>query len=513
MYFKFLLFVFCLLVQVGYADSPLTNTSFFEACSLHAPVHNILESNKKKRWSAALEKHLLNSREPLFNKLAVINALGWNLKGQRNHRRYFKAIARKYHIRSKLKLAETASAEELISYAYLMAMDQYLQVDTALLWAKSAQALAPNSLCIQLINTLIELQKFQLKHSRATKLPKITIDLKQYDVDLPISSLRYFEPYIDFLHQNSLSQVLSMDRPYCDLSNRLYSVFQEAMNELQGTEGMALLQSLDRAELIGRMGISRNSEGMDRPRMDFVFNHQIEPGQSFHLKVIQSLLEKKQLSLKTSIGPLADTMFFSNNIIVNKVPVAHKFLRLDQGFVLGSNTFFAKVSEQFFSADPAQLLSSFYSKKHQISMLPWYGMGYGFKVSALEIMHWYARLAVPNKSMFSVWESSPQRNILFEPKEKNSMSKEIQQQLLLLMEEQFSYHHQQGESSILGHEFDIPIFPYSSGRRWQGYVGLFPKEEPKYVLYWGMSVPQSTIVNKSFQRLAFRMMGILSDLN
>lgn len=147
---------FLLLANQSFADSPLTSTEFYKG---YIDVAIIKEARKSDGIITEKQlQFLTNSKNPIAIKLALINSLGWNTKGKSNAPQYLEYLfEQKPHLNYK-NFINKASAEELICYAYLRAMDDYFNVKSASVFARQAMLKAPTNYSIHLIGTLIQVQ-------------------------------------------------------------------------------------------------------------------------------------------------------------------------------------------------------------------------------------------------------------------------------------------------------------------------------------------------------------------
>ncbi len=153
---------FLLVANTAFADSPLTSTEFHKA---YLDVAIIKEAAKSK--GSITEKQLqflTDSKNPIAVKLALINSLGWNKKGKSNAPKYLKYIYQQNPKLNNSNFINTATAEELICYAYLKAMDNYFNTKQACVFARQAMYKAPTSYSIYLIGTLIQVQGVDAKN-------------------------------------------------------------------------------------------------------------------------------------------------------------------------------------------------------------------------------------------------------------------------------------------------------------------------------------------------------------
>lgn len=144
------------LTQNSFADSPLTSTPFYKGYMDIAIIKTAAKSNGKITEQQL--QFLSNTKNPIFIKLALINSLGLNVKGKSNAPDYLEYLFEQQPQLNYKNFITKATAEELICYAYLKAMDNYFDVKLASVFAKQAMRKAPISYSINLIGTLIQVQ-------------------------------------------------------------------------------------------------------------------------------------------------------------------------------------------------------------------------------------------------------------------------------------------------------------------------------------------------------------------
>ncbi len=76
---KKLLILIILISQYTFADSPLTSTDFYKSYIDVTLVQDALKCNGK--INNEMLEYIYEEKNPLEIKLALINAVGWNVKG------------------------------------------------------------------------------------------------------------------------------------------------------------------------------------------------------------------------------------------------------------------------------------------------------------------------------------------------------------------------------------------------------------------------------------------------
>ncbi len=145
-----------MLANTSFADSPLTSTPFYKG---YLDIAIIKEAAKSDGTITEKQlQFLTNSKNPIAIKLALINSLGWNIKGKSNATKYIVYLLKKQTQLNYKNFYNKATADQLICYAYLKAMDDYFNVKSASVFARQAIRKAPTTYSIHLIGTLIQVQ-------------------------------------------------------------------------------------------------------------------------------------------------------------------------------------------------------------------------------------------------------------------------------------------------------------------------------------------------------------------
>jgi hypothetical protein len=156
-----LLILFTISINAVFADSPLTSTNFYQA---YLDVPMVKEATVSKgRITTKMMDYIHNENNPLEIKLAIINAIGFNFKGLKNSRKFLKYVLKKKkyklkYLSKKTAFKSKATADELICYAYMKALDNYFNVQEASLFSAQALKRNPKSYTIAIINQLIVVQ-------------------------------------------------------------------------------------------------------------------------------------------------------------------------------------------------------------------------------------------------------------------------------------------------------------------------------------------------------------------
>ncbi|MEJ8757519.1 hypothetical protein WG947_10950 [Pontibacter sp. H259] len=171
-YFIVFLIIGLLISQNLFADSPLTSTEISRAYKDSKIVQ--LASRSEGRLNIELMNYLNDSKKPIDLKIALINELGWGFDGQNNS-----LVFSEYLKRNNLKDINEASADVLICFAYLKALDNYFDVKEAIIYAQKAKSKNEKSYTINIICALIEAQK--VLHNDWCEVYNLTNNLRMDD--------------------------------------------------------------------------------------------------------------------------------------------------------------------------------------------------------------------------------------------------------------------------------------------------------------------------------------------
>ena len=138
------------------ADSPVTSTVFHKAY-LDEPFIALAQSAEGV-LIPELQAYLI-SDAPLELKMAVINTLSWDIDGKTNAVLFWQFLQQEKGYQSKLAFLRTGHADELLSMAYLLAMDDYFNVDTAIIFADAALEKNTSSYTANIIAAIIRAQE------------------------------------------------------------------------------------------------------------------------------------------------------------------------------------------------------------------------------------------------------------------------------------------------------------------------------------------------------------------
>lgn len=152
-----LLIAFICFKTASFADSPLTSTNFAEAYANEKIIKTASLAN------GYLTTDLLNylaGNNPVDVKMAVINALGWD-NGNENSVTYLDFLQTKKAYKGISDFQKRGTAEELISYAYLKALENRYDLVESLQCVDLALKKSPKSFTLNIIAAIIKSQNIE----------------------------------------------------------------------------------------------------------------------------------------------------------------------------------------------------------------------------------------------------------------------------------------------------------------------------------------------------------------
>lgn len=120
--------------QSLFADSPITSTAIRKAYHTTDIVQQA--SLYQGLLTVELMEYLVDNQNPVEYKIALINELGWDFRGKDNAALFFEYLKEHYNFSNTEDFLLHASGDLIISLAYLKAMDNYFDVDEAIVYAK-----------------------------------------------------------------------------------------------------------------------------------------------------------------------------------------------------------------------------------------------------------------------------------------------------------------------------------------------------------------------------------------
>jgi hypothetical protein len=208
--FKFTVILFFLAIGSSsvYADSPITSTTFYSA---YMDVDIVEKASLTGTLSTEMADFLMDDANLIDHKAALVNALGWDYYGKSNAVEYKKRLAQKYKTEGDNLDLDKLTAGELMSLGYMMALDNYNDVSSALLLLKKAVDKDKGSFTVNMIYTIVKAQTVSDDNwCEIWRLTRNVINNKSLFKDLKTQSCQLIVDYM----------ILYKD--YCDPSYNTY---------------------------------------------------------------------------------------------------------------------------------------------------------------------------------------------------------------------------------------------------------------------------------------------------
>ncbi|MFZ2957743.1 MAG: hypothetical protein WA705_12720 [Candidatus Ozemobacteraceae bacterium] len=150
-----LLGVFLVCSQMAFADSPITSSTISDA---YADVAIVAKAKSAGTIDQAMMEFLSNDKNPIDVKVAVVNALGWSVDGNKTNAATYKSyLEGKYKVSGKALLNKMSPAEQL-SLGYMTVMDDYFSPTEALPLLRRAVSREGKSFTFAIIFALVKAQ-------------------------------------------------------------------------------------------------------------------------------------------------------------------------------------------------------------------------------------------------------------------------------------------------------------------------------------------------------------------
>lgn len=202
---KYLLSLFILGVMVfsmnpitAFADSPVTSTDFYRA---YINVDVVESAREKGVLDEEIANYLHSSENPIDVKAAVINALGWSIDGKSNAKDYVSLF---YSDDIENLDLDSINGDELFCISYMMALDDYFNVDKALPLMEKAYEKENTSFTVAMIRNTLNGQvdlfngnwRMVWTNTKNVLDDKTLVkDMKQEAIDIIVDYLKLYEAF------------------------------------------------------------------------------------------------------------------------------------------------------------------------------------------------------------------------------------------------------------------------------------------------------------------------------
>ncbi|MBQ7056375.1 MAG: hypothetical protein IJM84_00330 [Bacteroidaceae bacterium] len=196
------MFLACVGTVAAHADSPLTSSDFAHC---YNDIDMVAEAIANPgEVNPTVMNYLADKNVPVDERVAVVNAIGWNFNGLTTGDQFGTYLMKRYKAKNMKSLAKKLDAGTLVVCAYAKAMSNYFNVDEAVELAEMAvKKDQTNSFTIRYIAALIKAQK--LMDSSWSDLYKVVenvyndgslkVDMRQCAIDAIWDYIKLYAEY------------------------------------------------------------------------------------------------------------------------------------------------------------------------------------------------------------------------------------------------------------------------------------------------------------------------------
>jgi hypothetical protein len=139
-------------VNAVLADSPITSTPFYQA---YYDGGIVTYAAGKKNMDNTIADYLANDNNPIDIRMAVINAMGWDVSGRNNTELYLTQV---YEGKSSFDMNDLSAGQKLV-IGYMTIMDDYFKPEAGLRYLDEAIKELPDSKTANIIYALAKGQQ------------------------------------------------------------------------------------------------------------------------------------------------------------------------------------------------------------------------------------------------------------------------------------------------------------------------------------------------------------------
>lgn len=196
-HFIAILFFFIAGIYSCKADSPITSTDFYLA---YLDMQIVNYAKDKQILDERIAEFLLNEKNAIDIKMAVINALSWDINGKQNCAAFKIFLKEKYKTDSDVK-HNKLNGQELLCLGYLSIMDNYFKPDEAIVICEKAVKKLKKSYTAHMILALCKAQKAMDTNwcdvfktvATVTQNTQLDVELRQQATDIIMNYINLYE--------------------------------------------------------------------------------------------------------------------------------------------------------------------------------------------------------------------------------------------------------------------------------------------------------------------------------
>ena len=292
--------------------------------------------------------------------------------------------------------------------------------------------------------------------------------------------------------------------------------------------GTTILMEVATGEIKSIVNLKKVDEDRYVEFYNFAIGRSIEPGSTFKLASVIVGLEDGFLQLDDSVNTSGGKHNFYDRVMRDSKKGGYGVISLEESFTKSSNVGISKLINKHYKVKPSQFVDRLYSMgineplgielsgeaKPDIrhpkqsstwsgTTLPWMSIGYGIKMTPLQILSFYAAIANDGKRMKPLFVKSIMANGIteknFDPEVLNpsicSMTtiKKVKQMLEGVVENGTAKSIKSMQYKIAGKTGTAQLIidgVYDNQRHLASFVGYFPADNPKYACIVMINDPQ-----------------------
>jgi len=176
------------------ADSPVTSTPFYEAYSDIGIVANAHEGGV---MTTTIARYLSSPIHPIDVKMAIINALSWDIDGKSNGVLYAYYLGLKYGVTIDQLDFNMLASDELLCMGYLCIMDDYFHPEDGIAFLEKANELVGDSFTYSIILAIGKAQKaMDSDFAEVWKLAENVFENKKLKQDMRDDAVKIIRDYM-----------------------------------------------------------------------------------------------------------------------------------------------------------------------------------------------------------------------------------------------------------------------------------------------------------------------------
>ncbi len=282
--------------------------------------------------------------------------------------------------------------------------------------------------------------------------------------------------------------------------------------------GTTVLMEVSTGAVKAIVNLKKNDNGSYVERYNYAIGQSVEPGSTFKLASVIAALEDGYLNENDSVNTTGGSHKFYDRVMRDSREGGYGTISVERSFTKSSNVGISKLINKHYKSNPSQFVDRLYSmglnealgislsgevkpdirhpkqsKTWSGTTLPWMSIGYGIKLTPIQILSFYAAIANDGQQMKPYFVQSIMNNGMVEKKYSPevlnpsicSMTsiKKVKKMLENVVEEGTARNIRTKQYKIAGKTGTTQLIidgKYTNERHLASFVGYFPADKPKY---------------------------------